>query len=591
MFLRVWSGSTTNTTQTIPMYYDARTLDNEKTLHADICIIGAGPAGTTLAREFTGSDIRVLLLESGGEKSDHRIQQLSSGEVSGDFTEPVENTHLRQLGGTANHWIIKMSDKQFGYRYAPLNPIDFEKREEIPYSGWPISRKDLDPYYAKVHEVCKVGPYRYAPGNWETERFKPLRLNSDRVVTDFFTFGPTRLFSNDFPQQAAKAGNVQVMLHATVTELLANDAGNAVETAVVKTLNGKTIQVQARHFIIASGGFQTPRLLLNSRSKFENGLGNQHDVVGRYYIDHGLVPSGNLYPHDPKIINSLGIYDMRLMEGCSVLGKLSLAEKVMREEGLRNFCATLFPMPEPHEVEAILSMKSIAVDLAGRKFPKQLPKHLYNMLRGSKHLAFMLNQKLRHGGTLMPGFGQGGWSKFDDNEKKYRRLELMAFIEQTPDPDNRVTLIDEKDELGAQKIRVHYEWKEDDIRSIARAQDIMWEELNKLGIGRIEPPERPGGLPRVGSEGLHHLMGTTRMSDDPKLGVVDRNCTVHGIGNLHIASSSVFTTGGYANPTITILALALRLADHLKAELKRCSKSAGEVESKTVAKAKTLVPA
>ncbi len=550
------------------MYTDARALDDNKTLSTNICIIGAGPAGTTLAREFAGSDIKVMLLESGGEKSDHRTQQLSSGEVTGDFTEPVENTHLRQLGGTANHWIIKISDKQYGYRYAPLNHIDFEKRDAIPYSGWPISRADLDPYYARVHDICEVGPFRYEPGSWETDRFKPLQLDSDRVVTDFFTFGPTRLFGTDFPRQAVKAGNVDVLLHATVTELLANDAGTTVEAALIKTLNGKTIKVEAKHFIIASGGFQTPRLLLNSRNKFANGLGNQHDVVGRYYIDHGLVPSGNLYPHDPKIINSLGIYDMRLMEGCSVLGKLSLSEKVMREEGLHNFCTTLFPMPELRDVEAILSMKSIAVDLAGRKFPKQLPKHLFNMLRGSKHLMFMMNQKLRHGGTLMPGFGQGGWSKFDDNEKKYHRMELMAFIEQTPDPDNRVTLIDDRDELGCQKIRVHYEWKEEDIRSIARSQEIMWEALEELGIGKIEPPERPGGLPRVGSEGLHHLMGTTRMSDDPKLGVVDSNCTVHGIGNLHIASSSVFPTGGYANPTITILALALRLAEHLKQDFR-----------------------
>lgn len=551
------------------MYTDARALDDNKTLSTDICIIGAGPAGATLARELSGSDIKVTLLESGGEKSDHRTQQLSSGEVTGDFTEPVENTHLRQLGGTANHWIIKMSDKQYGYRYAPLNPIDFEKRDAIPYSGWPISREDLDPYYARVHEICNVGPFRYEPGNWETDRFKPLKLDDDRVVTDFFTFGPTRLFGADFPRQAVQAGNVEILLHATVTELLSNDAGSAVETAVTKTLNGKTIKVDAKHFIVASGGFQTPRLLLNSRSKFANGLGNQNDVVGRYYIDHGLVPSGNLYPHDPKIINSLGIYDMRLMEGCSVLGKLSLSEKIMREEGLRNFCATLFPMPEPHEVAAILSMKSIAVDLAGRKFPQQLPRHLFNMARGSKHLLFMLNQKLLHGGTLMPGFGQGGWSKFNDNEKKYRRMELMAFIEQTPDPENRVTLIDEKDELGKEKIRVHFKWCDDDVASIARAQQIMQDELLKLGIGKIEPAKTEDGRPAIGSEGLHHLMGTTRMSDDPKFGVVDSNCTVHGIGNLHIASSSVFPTGGYANPTITILALALRLADHLRQQIQQ----------------------
>jgi choline dehydrogenase-like flavoprotein len=550
-------------------YQDARRLDDKQVIDADICIIGAGPAGTLLAREFAGEDFKVVLLESGGEHSDHRTQQLSAGEVTGDFDEPVENTHLRQLGGTANHWIIKMSDKQYGYRYAPLNHIDFEKRDAIPYSGWPITREDLDPYYEKVHKDCRIGPYKYGPGNWETGKFKPIELNEARVVTDFFTFGPTRIFGQDFPETAAKAGNVEIYLHATVSELLSSDSGSAVETAVIKTFNGKTIQVKAKHFIIASGGFQTPRLLLNSRSKFANGLGNQNDVVGRYYIDHGLVPSGNLFPNDPRIINSLGIYDMRLMEGCSVLGKLSLSEEVMRKEGLRNFCATLFPMPEPYEVEAILSMKSIAVDLAGRKFPHDLPKHAFNMIKGSRHLTSMLYQKVRHGGTLMPGFGQGGWSKFDNNEKKYRRLELMAFIEQTPNPDNRVTLIDEKDELGDQKIRVHYQWSEEDLRSIARAQEIMQEELTKTGIGKVVPAFGENGGPAIGTEGLHHLMGTTRMADDPKVGVVDHNCTVHGVDNLHIASSSVFATGGYANPTITILALALRLADHLRADLKQ----------------------
>jgi len=146
----------------------------------------------------------------------------------------------------------------------------------------------------------------------------------------------------------------------------------------------------------------------------------------------------------------------------------------------------------------------------------------------------------------------------------------MAFIEQTPDPENRVTLINEKDELGKEKIRVNYQWSEDDVRSIARAQQIMHEELEKTGIGKIVPGDYDeNGLPRVGNAGLHHLMGTTRMSDDPKFGVVDANCTVHGVGNLHIASSSVFSTGGYANPPITILALALRLADRLKTELKQ----------------------
>ncbi|MGV6818860.1 MAG: FAD-dependent oxidoreductase [Thiotrichales bacterium] len=547
---------------------DARSLDNNHIIEADICIIGAGPAGSLLANQFAGSGIKVAMLESGGVKSDFRTQMLSSGEVTGDFVEPVAETHLRQLGGTANHWIIKMSDKQYGYRYAPLSPIDFEQRDCVPNSGWPISRADLDPYYERIHEICQVGPYRYAPGNWETEQFKPLDIDPSEIVTDFFTFGPTRLFVHEFPHAAEQAGNVTIYLHATVTELLCDEAGGSVTEAVIKTLDGKKLACRAKQFIIAGGGFQTPRLLLNSRNQHENGLGNEHDVVGRYYMDHGMAASGNFHPHDPKVINTLGIYDMRLMEGCSVLGKFSLSEEVMRKEGLANFCATMFPMPKPHETDALNSLKTVAIELKNRRMPEDFIGHLFKLAKGSKHLTRMMYQKIVHGASLQPGFGQGGWSKFQDNEKKYQRMELIAFVEQSPNPENRVTLIDEKDELGSQKIHVHFKWDEADLRSLSRAQDLLIEQIESTGLGRVERPEKgEDGLPTRANVGLHHLMGTTRMGDDPKKSVVDKDCKVHGVSNLHIASSSVFTTGGYANPTVTILALALRLADKLKAEM------------------------
>lgn len=544
---------------------DARTLDNNHIIETDICIIGAGPAGTLLGAQFAGTDLKVALLESGGVKSDFRTQMLSSGEITGDFVEPVAETHLRQLGGTANHWIIKMSDKQYGYRYAPLNPIDFEQRDAIPNSGWPISRSDLDPYYERVHDICEVGPYRYGPGNWETEQFKPMDTDDTEIVTDFFTFGPTRLFVHEFPHQAEQAENVSIYLHATVTELLSDESGQTVTEAVIKTLDGKTLGCRAKQFIIASGGFQTPRLLLNSRSRHENGLGNDYDVVGRYYMDHGMAASGSFYPHDPATINSLGIYDMRLMEGCSVLGKFSLSDEVMRKEGLANFCATMFPMPKPHETDALNSLKTVAIELKNRRMPEDFLGHLFKLVKGSKHLTRMMYQKVFHGASLQPGFGQGGWSKFQDNEKKYQRMELIAFVEQSPNPDNRVTLIDEKDELGCPKIRVHFEWDEADLRSLGRAQDLLIEQIESTGLGRVERPEKgEDGLPTRANVGLHHLMGTTRMGEDSKKSVVDKDCKVHGVSNLHIASSSVFTTSGYANPTVTILALALRLADKLK---------------------------
>jgi len=174
--------------------------------------------------------------------------------------------------------------------------------------------------------------------------------------------------------------------------------------------------------------------------------------------------------------------------------------------------------------------------------------------------------KIVHKAPLMPGFGQGGWSRLKNNHKRYRRLELLAFVEQAPLPENRVTLTDETDALGMPKIRLHYRWPETDLDRLQKAQRFMVETLASAGLGRYEPAT-PDGRPAIGSLGLHHLMGTTRMHDDPRRGVVDRHCQVHGVENLYIASSSIFTTGGYANPTLTILALALRLSDFLQERL------------------------
>ena len=548
------------------MQIDARTLDDGQTICSDVCVVGGGPAGTTLAHEFLDQGVRVVLLESGGTKQEPRVQKLSEGSVSGDLYEPIEETHLRQLGGTANHWIIKMTDKRHGFRYAPLRAIDFEQRDAIPYSGWPLSRADLDPYYSRAHEACEIGPCRYEPGAWESDTCKPLPLDGDRVVTDYFSFGPTDVFTKTFPQRFERSNNVHTYIHATVTELLTDESGSRVEAALVKTFDGKEIRFEARQFVVAGGGYCTTRLLLASRGTDGVSLGNQHDVLGRYYMDHSLVPSGNLHLHDPRVIDDLGLYDMRDVDGACVLAKLGLSDKLLRQEGLRNFSAALFPMPTMSDVDALVSLHEIYLDLRARRFPRQLVARCLKILRGIGHIFRVAYRAIVHDAPLLPGLAQGGWSRVKNNHNTYPRVELLALAEQSPHPDNRITLLDEKDELGCPRINVHFEWDQADLQSISHAQEIFAEELTKTGLGDFEESKGQDG-PVIGSLGLHHLMGGTRMSDDPRHGVVDADCKVFGTDNLYIASSSVFPTGGYANPTLTILALAIRIADTLKTHL------------------------
>jgi choline dehydrogenase-like flavoprotein len=374
------------------------------------------------------------------------------------------------------------------------------------------------------------------------------------------------VFTTEIPRQLAASKNVHAYLNATVVELLAAPDGGSVQAAVVKTFDGKTIRFTARQFILTCNALQTPRLLLASRRVHPNGIGNDHDVVGRYYMDHSLVPSGNFYPHDPAIINRLALYDMRLIEGASVLGKLQLAPSIMRREKLANFAATLFPMPSMKDVEALISVREVAKGLMARQLPDNLGQHLANLVRGHRHLVRVAWEKLRHDTPIMPGFGRGGWSRLGNNERKYKRLELLAFVEQSPNPDNRVTLLDARDELGMPRIKLRFRWDDADLDSIRRAQAIMAEALEATGLGRFEPPAPPPGgrLPLVG---LHHMAGTARMNDDPKKGVVDRHCRVHGVGNLFVGGSAVFATSGYANPTLTNLALTMRAADTIKRRL------------------------
>lgn len=548
------------------MHVDARGLADGQVVECEVCIVGAGPAGTVCAREFLDSGMRVALLESGGFGNERRIQALSAGTLEGHLEEPVEDTHLRQVGGTANHWIIKMADKRYGYRFAPLDAIDFEARPGMPNSGWPIRRADLDPYYARVHEVCGVGPFDYGADRWSSAEAQPLALAGDAVESAAFMFSPTAVFTQEIPAAIGRSENVDLYTHATVVELRCSPDGRRVTQAVVRHFDGRTVLFSARTFILTCNAVQTPRLLLASRGVHPKGIGNTHDVVGRYYVDHALLPCGNFYPHDPRMINGLAFYDMRLIEGASVLGRVSLTAQTMRREQLPNLSATIFPMPDFSDVDALVSVKELAQAMVDREWPKDIGAHLAKLWAGRRHLLRVAYEKARYDTPIMPGFGRGGWSRLGNNERKYRRLELLALGEQLPEWDNRVTLTDERDELGMPQVKVRYRWSADNLQAFRRSIDILGRAFEGTGLGRYEPAD-PLTLDNPPTVFLHHMACTTRMHDDPRQGVVDRHGRVHEMANLYIGGSAAFTTAGYANPTLTNLALTTRVADEVKAVL------------------------
>ncbi len=549
------------------MKYDANDLAPDEEIISDVVIVGAGPAGISIAEDWVNAGHTVSLLESGGDTASFETQQLSTGELSGHLYEAMESTHIRQVGGTANHLILKLTDKQYGYRFTPMQAIDFEARDGVPNSGWPITLADLDPYYAKVQDKCEIGPYDYSAEYWAKDQYEILPLPDDLAESSVFMFGPTRKYTIDFPQAVEASDNVSLYKHATVVELICTEDGQSVEKALVRLFDGKEVYFKAKYFILAANALQTPRLLLNSTRHHPNGIGNQHDNVGRYYMDHSILPSGNFVPDDLKYLNKMGFYDMQGINGTSVLGRIMLKESVKREHGLLNFVSILFPMSwNQKDLDAMYSLQELKTHLRWnwRKKPKDIGKHLWNLFQGRNRLFRAVYEKVRYGVPILVGLGNGGWSRSGENEKKYQRLELLSFVEQSPNRNNRLTLSAEKDALGCPKIKAHYEWSDTDIANYQKTIDLLAQAIDATGLGQFEPSQSPLSDIKK-ANGLHHMMGTTRMSEHPQDGVVDKDCKVHGMHNLFIAGSATFTTGSFVNPTLTNVALSLRVSDHVKA--------------------------
>ena len=549
------------------MFIDSRKLPKNEVIQTEVCIVGSGPAGLTLARELIGQNFRVCLLEGGDLEFDDETVPITKGETAGDPFPPLETMRHRQFGGMANLWYIGIHKKQHGLRYLPLDEIDFEERDWVPYSGWPFTKAHLKPFYERAHSACKLGPFAYEAKAWENAQSHPTIFEGDKVTTSMFQFGPRDVFTKEYRHQINKSPNVTTYLNANVTEIEAGE-DHVVKRLKVACLSGNTFSVVAQVFILAAGGIENARLLLQSRGRQENGIGNQHDVVGRYFMDHPIVDCGTLVPQDRSVFNSMALYDLRQVKNIPVMGKYTLSEEILRREKMLNMSAMLFPRNDlPITIisrsEAVLSAKVLFSAIRRRQLPEKALQHFQNVISNVDDIATDLYKNRIKRPYRLPDLGHGGWSLDAGNDERYTKFEVLSQTEQTPHPDNRVTLSDRLDKLGYPMPKLTNRWRETDIANVKIAQLVYSNEFAKAGLGQLKfewKDDRPTDF----SLSTHHNMGTTRMHNDPKQGVVDSNCKVHGVSNLFIAGSSVFPTGGYANPTLTIVALAIRLADHIK---------------------------
>jgi choline dehydrogenase-like flavoprotein len=558
---------------------DGRRIPDGAALEADVCIAGAGAAGIALARELAGTSLRVVVLEGGGLHPDEKSQALYDGQNTGLPYFPLASARLRYFGGTTNHW---------DGLARPLEEIDFEPREGVPFSGWPIRRAALDPYYRRASAVCGLPTNRWDAQFWQRrDPSAPQVADGRRIVTRFAQeVRDSRLrFGEIYGDDLRRAPNVTTYLHSNVTEIEVDEAVTRVERLRVVSLPGVRFSVAAKYFVLALGGIENPRLLLASNARRPRGLGNDHDLVGRFFLEHPRYVGGTLLPADQQYPTRF--YEAHDVGMTTLRGYIALSAQTRRAEELVDVQMRMRPVYERAYAAALQSedWESAKALADAPSNPGDFGRHLANVVGDvmSWHtltvpgaplpvpdpevavkLASSTSGELR---SLLPellGDIAGAIVERADRAP-VKLLEVTTRIEPVPNPDSRVTLAPERDELGMPRVRLDWRLSELDRRSARRALEILGEELGEAGQGRVRLlPDRVDGSWPEDLEGGWHHMGTTRMDDDPKRGVVDRDCRVHGLANLFIAGSSVFATAGSGTPTLTIVALTLRLADHLR---------------------------
>ncbi|MCK4785578.1 MAG: GMC family oxidoreductase, partial [Desulfobacteraceae bacterium] len=290
------------------MTVDARSLQENYTIETDVCIVGAGTAGLTLAREFVDKDFRVCLLESGGLKPDQETQSLYWGENVGHPYFSLDTARARYFGGTTNRWHIAIGDDRVGARMRPLDEIDFEERDWVPHSGWPFSKSDIDPFYDRAQAICRIEPLTYDVADWEDPEKSPrLPLDSNHVRTVIYKFGSSDPFITDYAKDVIEAANIRTLLYANVTEIETNETARVVKRLRVACLGGKKFWVSAKLYVLAAGAIEIPRLLLLSNKSHRAGLGNQHRLVGRFFMEHPHFWLGLFIPSMPDIFKRTGL--------------------------------------------------------------------------------------------------------------------------------------------------------------------------------------------------------------------------------------------------------------------------------------------
>lgn len=547
------------------MMLDTANYQDRDRFDANLIIIGAGPAGITLALQLINRGLSVLLVESGGLEVEDETQSLYKGEVADEkLHSPPDRYRQRRFGGTSTIW---------GGRCMPFDPIDFLPRDYVAHSGWPLSCEDLDPYYERANLLCEAGPFAYrlddafgASGQPMIKGFSGAQFTADRLER----FSCPTDFGSRYRHKLAAAKNVRVLLHANLERIELDSSLERIDHCVIRDLRGRSFTVRGDRYVLAAGGLETARLLLANRHQVPGGIGNQHDVVGRYYMCHMAGTMGAITIDRPlqEVNHGYLVSD----EGIYCRPRFALTEPAQRSLKVGNFVARLHHprITDPAHRNAMLSLLFLAKPI----IPYEYAKRLHGDAKTSTADWFRHVLNVATGPFDAIGFA---WHMVRDRmlaDRKFPSIIIKSkanlysvdfHAEQYPNPSSRVTLSETKDTFGMPQLRVDWRYLPEDVETVRRGFAALKADLVAAGVGdlRYDPDDIEAEVTRYGAYGGHHI-GTARMGNDVRDSVVDANCRVHSVSNLYLAGSAVFPTSSQANPTLTLVALALRLADHLQ---------------------------
>ena len=470
----------------------------------DICVVGAGAAGLSIVGALEDSGLSILLIEGGEHGVTALAQELNGGVNTGLDYYPLESTRLRAFGGTTGHWAGQS---------CLLDPVDFSERDWIGASGWPISYEEYMRHVPRAQAICDLGLGSFVDTSSHG-------LGDDFVTKQFLypkeipRFGPR--YSGDVSRSS-----VHCLLGCSVVSIQLSVKKSEVECVHLRSLDREDYVVEAGRFVLACGAIQNIRLLLNSDDRDARGVGNEFDNVGRYFMEHPNLAVGRADLIDQSESSVLA-RPRRIASGYRSRTDIRLSDARQRELEVLNHSIFLTPVSQNLLADSWVGSATDVVRFWGR-----------------------IESKLR-------------------SELGYDRFLVRYRMEHAPNRSSRVTLDNSTDRLGVRYPRVNLKFSEHETRTISRVLREFGIALGSTGAGRLridfsETDERR--FQKLGWQ--HHHMGGTRMSIRPEDGVVDVNCRVHGLLNLYIAGSSIWPVGGHANPTMNLIALSLRLAEHL----------------------------